>query len=208
MIPLRDTTPTRRKTPTHSPTDDDWTKHKSDLKEDFNSYCGYCHSYDGHRHTYFEVDHFIPKSFFKDLGNISLTEYSNLVYSCKFCNNKKLSKWPTKSETIHNDGKIGFIDPCNPEFDTHFYRTPNGAIRWKTDLGKWMFQEAFRFDERERSIIVLWNMDRLRKIIDALILLLEPHAETSDEYKTIKEKLGTYTLEYYLFHRELIAFYA
>jgi HNH endonuclease len=208
MPVLRDIIPTRRVNPTLNPTGSNWTEHKPDLKEDFNSHCGYCYSYDGYRHTYFEVDHFVPKKEIKkNAWAISLTQYSNLVYSCKFCNNKKLSKWTTNSPDPSHDRSTGFVDPCDPNYDTHFYRTANGAIRPQTTLGQWMFSEAFKFDEREQSIIVLWNMNRLRQIIDALIVQLNSHASGSADYNTIKLKLGEYTLEYYMFHKELMEFY-
>jgi mRNA-degrading endonuclease RelE of RelBE toxin-antitoxin system len=208
MIPLREKIPMRRTIPSLNPGENKWRKHKPDLREDFNNHCGYCHSYDGFKHTYFEVDHFVPKS--KILlyrWNISLTEYSNLVYSCKFCNNKKLNNWPIKSATIYNDGIVGFVDPCDPNFDSHFYRNGFGAIRAQTTLGKWMFREAFKFDERERSIIVLFNMNRLRQIIDALIIQLDVHLHLENEHNLIRLKLGEYALQYYIFHKELIEFY-
>lgn len=208
MIPLREQTPTRRLNPTLNPTGENWGQHKPELKEDFRNHCGYCHSYDGYKHTYFEVDHFVPKSEIKKNNwGISLTQYSNLVYSCKFCNNKKLSKWTTNSATVYNDGMIGFVDPCDADYDTHFYRTVNGAIRPQTDLGKWMYKEAFKFDERERSIVVLYNMNRLRQIIDAIAVELNKYPEDSVEYKDIYTKLGDYATPYYFYHKELIEFY-
>lgn len=207
MIPLRDNLPSRRANPTLNPTGDNWSAHKPDLKVDFNDHCGYCHSYDGYRHTYFEVDHFVPKRLFTQGNTITLTQYSNLVYSCKFCNNNKSGKWPTESETVHNTNDEGFVDPCSADYDTHFYRTPEGAIRWRTPLGKWMFSKAFKFDEREKSIVVLWNMNHLRKIIDALIVVLKSFPENSEDYNTTKLKLGEFTLQYYMFHKELIEFY-
>src|ERR1700744_4369950 len=97
MLPLRNKVPSRRPVPTRSPKDN-WRDHKEDLKTDFNHCCGYCDAYDGFRDAYYEVDHFVPKSFFK---TISLTQYSNLVYSCRFCNNNKRAKWPSQSETIY-----------------------------------------------------------------------------------------------------------
>jgi hypothetical protein len=207
MRKFRDFTPLRRIVPTKKPRTD-WTLHKTDLQEDFNNHCGYCDSYDGYKHTYFEVDHFVPKDLIKKNNwKISLTQYSNLVYSCKFCNNFKLNNWPSNSPTRFYKNKKGFIDPCNIKYNEHFYRTPNGAIRGKTVLGKWMCSKAFKFNERERSIIVLWNMNRLRKIIDALIVILNTHKINSQKYKFIKSKLGGFTLEYYIFHKELIDYY-
>ena len=209
MIPLRDITPSRT-APVLNETDGNWGKHKPQLKNDLNSHCGYCHSYDGYKHTYFEVDHFVPKSvIIKNGWDIPSARYNNLVYSCKFCNNKKLSKWTTNSHIVYNDGTTGFVDPCDASYDTLFYRTTDGAIRpdANSDLAKWMYKVAFKFDERERAIIVLWNMNRLRQIIDGLIVELNTYGIGSTDYNTIKLKLGEYALKYYIFHKELIEFY-
>ena len=95
---IRDSLPKRRLKPTKNPKGNNWSKHKPDLREDFNKQCAYCGFFDGYRHTYFEVDHFIPKVFLEKISSkIDLCQYSNLVYSCKFCNNNKLSKWPSNS---------------------------------------------------------------------------------------------------------------
>lgn len=206
-MPLRDKIPQRRITPTKNPKGTNWSEHKPDLKEDFNSHCAYCHSYDGFRHTYYEVDHFIPKDFFKPLGNIGLCQYDNLVYSCKFCNNAKRAKWPTQSEKIHNDGLKGFVDPCSADYDSHFYRTDEGAIMWKTDLGKWMSKEAFKFDERERSLIVLWNLNKLRILIEMIATELVKYQQDSSIYKEIENKAKEYSYQYVKYHKELIEFY-
>ena len=207
MIAFREKTPKRRENPTHNPTGNNWATHKPDLKEDFYSRCGYCDSFDGYRHTYFEVDHFIPKDFFKDLGNIALTEYKNLVYSCKFCNNSKRAKWPSEREDIFHINNEGFEDPATELYETHFYRTQDGGIMWKTELGKWMFREAFKFDERQESIKVLWNLNKLRLIIESLALILQNHSEESFEYQNLKSKIGEYSYQYFLYHKELINYY-
>lgn len=204
MVPLRNKTPKRRDIQTQVAT---WRDHKADLKIDFDSRCAYCDAFDGYRHTYFEVDHFIPKSFFRPLGNITDTQYSNLVYSCKFCNNIKLNKWPSKSETIFNDGKTGFVDPCDDEYDKHFYRNDDGAIMWASELGKWMHTIAFKFDERERGIRLLWNLQRLNELIQKLQPLVEGLNKTGVAYSESHAKLLGYTTEYYKVHNELIKYY-
>lgn len=91
-------------------------EYKPLLREDFHQRCGYCGDHDFFRDTYYEVDHFVPK---KHLVKISPIEYSNLVYSCRSCNNSKRAKWPTKNEDVHNDGKQGFIDPCDSAYAEH-----------------------------------------------------------------------------------------
>ena len=125
---VRENTPIRRLTPTLNPPIGNWTKHKPDLRHDFNQHCGYCGSYDGFRHTWFEVDHFIPKSFFEQIGNITNVDYFNLVYSCKYCNNNKSNKWPSNSETIYNINDEGFVEICSTDYDDHLYRTDSGSI--------------------------------------------------------------------------------
>lgn len=206
MIPFREQTPSRRPTPTKNPTTD-WGEHKGDLKIDFHDRCGYCDSYDGYRHTYFEVDHFVPKDFLKKNGGMTLTFYPNLVYSCRFCNNAKRAKWPSQSATTYNDGNEGFVDPCDKDYDNHFYRTSDGAIMWKTNLGKWMFTNAFKFDERQAAIKILWNLNQLEKTINALAVILNTYDEKSDEYKTVKHKIGDFCFEYFKYHQELINYY-
>jgi hypothetical protein len=204
---VRNDLPVRRANPSKDPAGSNWSEHKPDLQEDFYFHCGYCGSYDGHRHTYFEVDHFIPKSVFKLSGKIGLCDYINLVYSCKFCNNNKLSKWPSNDESIPVVNDEGFVDPCDISFDDHLYRTSDGAIMWSTNLGKWMATIAFKFDERRDSIKLLWELNQRRKLIDAFILELSKWPDTSDEYQQIKRSAEKISFEYYKFDKELMQYY-
>jgi hypothetical protein len=203
MIPFRKKTPKRRKITTKVST---WGKHKPELRKDFKQRCGYCDSNDFYKHTYYEVDHFIPKGFFLKNGNIGLTDYYNLTYSCKFCNNNKSNKWPTQSEIILNNGKEGFIDACDDEYAKQFYRTTDGKIVWITDLGKWMF-EKFKFGERERALQLLWNLDRLKSTIEELERLLTKINKQSEDYKNTLAKIKDYTYIHYTFEGELKSFY-
>ena|SRR5687768_10709842 len=204
---VRDKLPQRRQNPTKTPTGDKWSEHKSDLREDFNSHCGYCGSYDGFSHTWFEVDHFVPKSLFTKTGNIGLCQYDNLVYSCKFCNNVKLSKWPSNDETISFINNKGFVSPCSVDYDAHLYRTNNGSIRWKTDLGKWMVEIGFKFDERDYCVKLLWELNQLRKLIEVLVSEAKKYNFDSQEHKEIKRKAGDFALDYFLYHNELMTHY-
>lgn len=207
MMKVRDNLPQRRTNPTKNPTGNNWSVHKPDLREDFHKHCAYCGSYDGHSHTWFEVDHFIPKSLFIKTGNIGLCQYDNLVYSCKFCNNKKLSKWPSNDETIHNINDEGFVDPTSTDYDNHLYRTSNGSIRWLTTLGKWMVEVGFKFDERDYAVKLLWELNQLRKAIDYLILEAKKYSEDTEEHKGIITKSQEYALKYFLFRNELDEYY-
>jgi len=204
---VRELQPQRRPNPTKSPGKGKWSEHKPDLQQDFHFSCGYCGSYDGYRHTWFEVDHFIPKSLFEPLGNISTEDYSNLVYSCKFCNNNKSSKWPSNDVNIPNINDTGFVDPCDLKYDNHLYRTNDGSIMWKTDLGEWMCKVAFKFDERNYSIKLLWEINQLRKLILAFAVELSKIDEHSEEYQKIKNRAGDLSFKYVLVHNELMNYY-
>lgn len=205
--PLRRPNDSNPNGPTENEEGNKWSKHKPDLKIDFHSHCGYCGSYDGFRHTYFEVDHFIPKSLFEIKGEIKYCQYDNLVYSCKFCNNKKLAKWPSQDEKIPIIDNKGFVDPCDLAYESHFKRTQNGSILGITDLGKWMVSIAFKFDERDYSIKLLWNLNEIRKTINNLIDLLEEEENDSEEYNLMKSEAEKYSFDYYQYHKQLIEYY-
>jgi hypothetical protein len=204
---VRQLLPVRRTVPSKSPKEGKWSEHKPDLREDFYSHCGYCGSYDGYRHTWFEVDHFIPKSLFKPLKIISTVAYTNLVYSCKFCNNNKLSKWPSQNVNVPNINNEGFVDPCDKKYDNHLFRTNDGGIMWMTDLGKWMWKYAFKFDERDYSIKLLWELNQRRKLIDSFIIELNKRDVKSKEYKKIKSEAEKLSFEYYRYDKELMKHY-
>ena len=102
---FRHRTPKRRENPEAK---NHYSDYKPELREDFNERCGYCGDHDFFRQSYYEIDHFVPR---KKLKVIALNDYSNLVYACRSCNNAKRAKWPTGDEKVHNDGKVGFIDP-------------------------------------------------------------------------------------------------
>ncbi|WP_276481683.1 HNH endonuclease [Paraflavitalea pollutisoli] len=204
---LRGKIPCRRLNPSRNPSGENWREHKADLKQDFNRHCAYCDSFDGFRDAFFEVDHFIPKDFLLLHGTISLTAYRNLVYSCRHCNNAKRAQWPSASETVSHNGKEGFIDPCSVELDDHLYRTKEGAILWKTPLGKWMCQKGFKFDERQDVIKLLYNLNRLRVLIEKLTAINETMDKKSKEYKKVQLKIMKLAVTYCEYHRELMDFY-
>jgi hypothetical protein len=91
--------------------------------------------------------------------------------------------------------------------EDHLYRTADGGIMWQTELGKWMFNEAFKFDERQNSIKLLWNLNRLSMIIDQLVLEAEKHLKNSKQYKMIMSKAREYSLKYVLVHKDLMEYY-
>lgn len=162
MTDFRIVTPKRRGNPR---TVSHYRHYKKDLKEDFKSCCGYCGDEDSRAGGFrvFQIDHFVP---IKEMINLSDTEYSNLVYSCFYCNNKKRADWPTKDENIHNDGNEGYIDPCDEDFPLQFKRNSFGGIVPLSSIGSYMHSKL-NFSLRRHAVI--WNLSNLSSIIHEII---------------------------------------
>lgn len=133
MPDFRKITPSRR---SDVPACSNYQKYRELLREDFHQRCGYCGDHEYFRDTFYEIDHFVPRS----LADEKKNEYSNLVYSCRTCNNSKGNKWPTGVASCPNDGNAGWIDPCDSRFAEQFERLKDGSIYGKTQLGVWMWE--------------------------------------------------------------------
>ena len=115
------------------------------LKEDFGNMCGYCGKNLDIVKCPYQKDHLIPKDIAEKVGRLDLlTDYNNLVYSCRVCNRNKSNKWPFDNVDKLHDDKVGFIDPASDEYDEHLERDESGTIVPKTDVGKYMCG-AFNF---------------------------------------------------------------
>ncbi len=163
MNAFRDFTPKRRNITTSVKHHGD---HRADLKLDYKDRCGWCNDIDTWRVTWFEIDHLVPQKY---LNKISPTDYSNLVYACRSCNNAKRFKWPTKDENIHNKNDEGFIDPCDDSYNDQFSRHSDGRIAYQTKLGEWIYN-SLKFYKPQHEII--WNIEVLDNLIDEIEELL------------------------------------
>lgn len=189
--PIRDKLPSRS---TNPPKYTNYRRYKVQLRNDFNEVCGYCDasdSFSGGMRNY-HIDHFAPKSTFPSLE----VEYTNLIYSCPFCNIRKSNTWiGTEPKPSHN-GTEGFIDPCDPAYDTHFERTANGKVIPLTQLGNFMFENLNLGLVRHQHI---WQAKRLRSLRDEVRILIKEHSKNKD--KSVKEYVAL--LEQYLKITEL-----
>lgn len=181
MEDFRKLTPFRR---TNVENSKDISKYKNLLRQDFNERCGYCGDHEFFRDSFYEIDHFVPKKYLK---TISETEYSNLVYSCRACNNFKRAKWPTKDENIHNNGKEGFIDPCNSEYAKQFQRINDGSIYPTTELGNWIWSALNLGNPVHR---IKWKLELLRCKIMILKDLVD--VNSIDDLRLVNEMYQIY----------------
>ena len=153
-------------------------KVKKQLAKDFNNSCGYCgdsHYYVGGR-NYFHVDHFAPKSLFKELED----SYDNFVYSCPYCNSSKSNCWIGKTPQENVINNKGFIDPCSEEYSLHLGRNKDGSIYYKTILGEFIFNTLKLYLIRHK---ILYQLDELSNKIE----LLEEKKSKSNNKQQIKK---------------------
>ncbi len=154
-----------------------YNDHKNDLKKDYLDRCGYCSSIDTWRFVWFEIDHFVPRKFWR---KISETDYFNLVYSCRSCNNAKRANWPTKDENKHNHNNEGFIDPCDDEYGNQFDRKENGRIVPLSPLGTWMYNTMKLYKPQHE---IIWKMEEVDNLIDEIEEILEDNPNADQQLK-------------------------
>ena len=179
MEDFRKVTPVRRD---NAPDVKSYHEYKPLVREDFHERCGYCGDHEFFRDTFYEIDHFVPKT----LAPRREKDYANLVYSCRTCNNSKRAKWPTKKVDKPNNGNEGWIDPCDKEYSKQFERLSDGSVKSRTILGQWMWRELSLGNPIHR---LKWSLEQLR------IELKETHdLEIDDptELKQIKELNARY----------------
>ncbi|MFC5468469.1 HNH endonuclease [Cohnella suwonensis] len=163
-IPFRESHPSRTCTTQYT----DHKRFKPHLRVDFNQRCGYCHANDIYLGgaTVFHVDHFAPQKKFPDLR----LNYSNLVYSCPYCNRSKSDDWPSTDATQNIANDKGYIDPCGEEYVNNFCRDPQGNIVPLSPVGIYM-HKRLRFGLRRHQI--LWIIHQIRVTMNELHSELE-----------------------------------
>ena len=166
-----------------APSENNYQKYRPYIREDFSECCAYCLMPErfANGEQNFELDHFKPKSKFKEL----ITEYTNIYYSCHVCNSRsrKSDHWPSKK--LQAKG-YRFVDTCKETFSEHFV-DENGYWKPISDAGRYT-EEIIRLNsphniEIRRMVKHLLNqfngsvLDWNRPITDQLIPLLDTYCE-------------------------------
>lgn len=158
----------------------DYHAYKDKLAVDFNHRCGYTDCQDhwfGGQRT-FQIDHLKPWSKYPDRK----TDYKNLVYCCSYVNR---AKW--------DDDSPNYLDPCDSDFNEHFYRDDDGIIWGASVQGQYMVK---RMCLSLRRYAIMWNLERLEDRIEKLRIL-------SDRKPEIKPILADVLLTYYDYIKSL-----
>lgn len=126
------------------------------LATDFNYRCGYtdCSDFWFGGKSNFHIDHFIPWKNHPDLPNLK-NSYSNLVYCCSFVN------------ILKSNDETDYLDPCNTDYNDHFYRNLNGEIRPnpKSKSAIYMYDKLKLYMQRYQ---IIWMLDNLFNKVELL----------------------------------------
>jgi hypothetical protein len=111
--------------------------YRSLLRQDFRYRCAYCllHEYFLGGEAGCCIDHHRPiqgPSARPDL----ISEYSNLYWCCRECNENKGDTWPSAEDYAAG---LRFLDPCQPEddHDRHWRVRPDGVLEPLTPTGRY-----------------------------------------------------------------------
>lgn len=180
-----------RSNPTHR---DDYTAYRSYLCADFEGRCAYCNLHHHSITTPYEIDHFIPVKAFEGIKDELLTDYNNLVYSCKKCNIAKRHQF-SGDLSLPNPTNELFYDPCKRDYNDVFFRDEHGAIASHDPKGQEMIDRLKLY--RPIHILgwlceeIVYTIDQLQAAIDA-----EQDAERKRVLQEAKSKMDSQYVKY------------
>lgn len=165
------------------------------LQNDFSYNCAYCNdrdTYSGGIDNY-HIEHFAPRSKFNEYE----FKFSNLFYSCPYCNRAKSNKWITNDPNVSFKDGQGFVNPCTDEYDNHLDRNDFGAIYYKTDLGKYMYIELKLYLKRHQVNYLLDKIIKQRHILKEMKDRKSISKDKKDLLENIISKLNEVFVDLY-----------
>jgi len=133
--------------------------YKPFLRREFDHACVYCDVWESEMggKKSFHIDHYRPKE--KPQFKHLIAEYSNLLYSCRDCNEFKDDYWPNAIEWLM--GRV-YLDPCEYDVDDHIDKSEH-EWRGLTRTG------IFNVDElhlaEEPKTLIREERNRLRDLL-------------------------------------------
>ncbi len=163
-----------------------YSSFKTFIRKDFNQRCGYCDDWDSYAggSRAYHIDHFKPHSIPEFLKLKSC--YNNLVYACPFCNGAKSNKWKDKN---------GFIDPCEAKYNNHLYRNKKGQICYKTEQGKYIFDNLKLGLRRHELLWIIEKLEEQKKELKIRLDLEKSEERTKilEQFRKIQNIIDDYT---------------
>ncbi len=114
-----------------------YKSYKPYLRRDFDHTCVYCGVWESEMggKKSFHIDHYRPKE--KPQFKHLIAEYSNLLYSCRDCNEFKDDYWPNPIQWLLEQI---FIDPCEYDVEQHIDKSQH-VWAGKTRMGIFNVEE-------------------------------------------------------------------
>ncbi|MFT3952299.1 MAG: HNH endonuclease signature motif containing protein [Oscillospiraceae bacterium] len=167
-----------------------YESYRSYLKNDFSNRCAYCNLHENQITTSFEIDHFIPRDIFKVIRPDLETDYKNLVFSCKKCNDAKSNKFAGDINSADPQNSQ-FYDPVLINYNDIFFRTEIGAIDSNDEKGRQMIVDLQLY----RPIHNLaWICEESSKVLDKINakILEESNTQKKIILGQAKERISDY----------------
>jgi uncharacterized protein (TIGR02646 family) len=123
------------------PTNGTYKDWKPLLRKEGKQQCVYCAIkeaiFGGYRN--FHVEHFKPKSKFKDLEN----DYSNLFYVCSICNAFKGNDWPEGVDEQKHPDVYAYPSPAVHDYATFLAVDAHGAVVSNQPAGSYLIERVY-----------------------------------------------------------------
>ena len=156
--------------------------YKKHLIKDFKSKCGYTDTSDrwfGGKNN-FHIDHFISK----DEDPSLINKYSNLIYCCAYVNILK-----------KHDKYINYLDPCDEDFNSHFYRDKQGTIYPSPSSAKAQYMHN-KLQLGLKRYRIVWKLDKLLTSKEQLTQLMDTLPPNHPRYQTLKDRYLIFSREF------------
>jgi hypothetical protein len=129
------------------------------LRREFDHTCVYCDVWESEMggKKSFHIDHYRPKE--KPQFKHLIAEYTNLLYSCRDCNEFKDDYWPNPLEWLFG---LIYLDPCEYDVEEHIDKSDHEWVG-RTRMG------IFNVDElhlaEETKITIRLERERLQDLL-------------------------------------------
>ena len=184
------------------PDQKEYHAYKPFLKKDFCGRCAYCNLLDTAITTPFEVDHFIPRAVFMH-GRMNLeTDYKNLIYSCKKCNNAKRNQFSGNIGSENPTNEL-FYDPTVVDYNDIFFRNHLGAIDSEDEKGK---ETIIRLKLYRPIHILAWLCEEINETANRLEVAIYREKDALRKQK-LELALNRINAQYRKYGRLFIAVY-
>lgn len=157
----------------------EYSHYKQEIRQDSLGRCVYCDTHEdeiGGQET-MELDHFRPRKY--PQHHHLVNDPTNLVWSCRGCNNLKRDHWPALGTGSSIRGNEGFVDPFNDDRADFFRVESDGELIALKPPAQYMIM-----------ILVLNRVSR-RRLREKRIIMQELIQEIDRQAQLLKDTLTT-----------------